>query len=159
MTIFSRTQDETDEEFVKQVLIDLVNLADASLTTLKAKHKQYSTSATDDVIAVAETLSDQVLELTGIVSVLLSDITQLEHSLASLSRRNDKLIDDLDAVHDWSYDAALDAATDELAQVVCDSGHGTMSAAGDTLTVDAPKTALKSIVRRVVAKWITEKLK
>lgn len=159
MTIFSRTQDETDAEFVEQVLDDLVNLTNASLGVLKAKHQAYVKPVDAGLIDVAEILSDHVLEITGSTAVLLGDISQLEHSLASLSRRNDKLVDDLDAVHDWSYDAALTAAADEFLQTVCDSGHGNMNPSGDTLTMTSPKSAVKSMLRQAISKWVTEKLK
>jgi hypothetical protein len=159
MTIFSRTPDETDAEFVEQVLEDLVNLTDASLGALKAKHKVYVKPAGAGLIDVAEILSDQVVELAGATSVLLGDISQLEHSLASLSRRNDELADDLDAVHDWSYDAALDASADEFLQMACDSGHGNMNPSGDTLNMSCSKSAVKSMLRNAISKWVIEKLK
>lgn len=159
MTIFSRTPDETDAEFVEQVLDDLVNLTDASLGVLKAKHQVYVKPNDAGLIDVAEVLSDHVLEITGSTAVLLGDISQLEHSLASLSRRNDELVDDLDAVHDWSYDAALDASADEFLQMACDSGHGNMNPAGDTLSLTCQKSTIKSMLRHAISKWVIEKLK
>lgn len=159
MTIFSRTPDETDAEFVEQVLDDLVNLTDASLGVLKAKHQVYVKPSGAGLIDVAEVLSDHVLEITGSTAVLLGDISQLEHSLTSLSRRNDELVDDLDAVHDWSYDAALDASADEFLQMACDSGHGNMNPAGDTLSLTCQKSAIKSMLRHAISKWVIEKLK
>lgn len=159
MTIFSRTPDETDAEFVEQVLDDLVNLTDASLGVLKAKHTKYTKPDQAGLIDVAEVLSDHIVEITGATSVLLGDISQLEHSLASLSRRNDELVDELDALHDWSYDAALDASADEFLQMACDSGHGNMNPAGDTLSLTCQKSAIKSMLRHAISKWVIEKLK
>ena len=159
MTIFSRASDESDAEFVEQVLDDLVNLTDAALGVLKTKHQVYIKPTDAGLIDVAEVLSDHVLEITGSTAVLLGDISQLEHSLASLSRRNDQLVDDLDAVHDWSYDAALTAAADEFLQTMCDSGHGSMNPSGDTLTMACPKSAVKSMLRQSISKWVIEKLK
>ena len=159
MTIFSRAPDESDAEFVEQVLDDLVNLTDAALGVLKTKHQVYVKPTDAGLIDIAEVLSDHVLEITGSTAVLLGDISQLEHSLASLSRRNDQLVDDLDAVHDWSYDAALTAAADEFLQTVCDSGHGSMNPSGDTLTMTCPKSAVKSMLRQAISKWVIEKLK